>query len=217
MAEALDLIHSEGLRILELGREDLTRPVPQYPGWTMAGLLEHVGGIVGRTSLVCRDLLTERVSAPRPEEGADIAEWYEDRLNEVLDVFRSADLEAPVWGFTERPVIGTWATRMVVEVGVHRWDAEQAFGEPSPLLDDVAISGLDEYANMWFPRLEGVQALALTATDLARHWHYGDADPGGTVEGTASDLYLRLMSRPSPISLPQDWADAVDGLPPPPR
>jgi hypothetical protein len=106
---------------------------------------------------------------------------------------------------------------MVVEVGVHRWDAEQAFGEPSPLLDDVAIAGLDEYANMWFPRLEGVQALALTATDLARHWHYGDGDPGGTVEGTASDLYLRLMSRPSPVSLPQDWADAVDGLAPPPR
>jgi uncharacterized protein (TIGR03083 family) len=183
----------------------------------MAGLLEHLGGIVGRTSLVCRDLLTERVSVPRPEEGADIADWYEDRLNEVLDILRSADLEAPVWGFTERPVVGTWATRMVVEVGVHRWDAEQAFGEPLSLLDDVAITGLDEFADMWLPRLEGVGTLALTATDLARHWHYGDGDPDATVEGTASDLLLRLMSRPSPISLPQDWAEAVDGLPPPPR
>lgn len=217
MAEPLDLIRSEGQRILELGREDLSRPVPQYPGWTISGLLEHLGGILGRTSLVCRDLLTERVSAPRPDEGADIAQWYDERLTEVLDVFRSADLETPVWGFIDHPVIGTWATRMVVEVGMHRWDAEQAFGAPSPLLDEVAIAGLDEFANMWFPRLEGVQALALTATDLARHWHYGEDDPGGTVEGTASDLYLRLMSRPSPVSLPQDWSEAVDGLAPPPR
>jgi hypothetical protein len=37
------------------------------------------------------------------------------------------------------------------------------------------------------------------------------------IEATASDLYLRLMSRPSPVVLPDEWAQAVDGLAPPPK
>jgi len=183
----------------------------------MASLLEHLGGVLGRTSLVCRDLLTERVSAPRPEEGADLAVWYGERLAEAADVLGTSDWDAPVWGFTERSVIATWATRMVVEVGVHRWDADQAFGEPPPLLDEVSACGLDEFAHMWFLMLGEVRTLALTATDLGRHWHYGDGDPAESIEGSASDLYLRLMSRPSPVILPEDWTTAVDSLAPPPR
>lgn len=183
----------------------------------MGGLLAHTGAILGRSSLICRNLLMERPQSPRPDEGDDIADWFEERLDEVLTVFRECDPTAPVWGFVPDPTVGMWITRMLIEVGVHRWDAEQAFGEPGPIHDEVAEAALEEFGMMWFPRLEGVQPLALTATDLGRHWHYGDRDPVVTVEGSASDLYLRLMSRPSPVQLPEDWAEAVDSLAPPPR
>ncbi|MEX1093308.1 MAG: maleylpyruvate isomerase family mycothiol-dependent enzyme [Acidimicrobiia bacterium] len=217
MTDALETIESEGKRILDLGREDLDRPVPQYPDWKMGGLLAHTGGILGRTSLICRDLLTERPHSPRPGEDDDVADWFEERLNEVLSVFGESDPTAPVWGFGPDPNVGMWINRMLIEVGVHRWDAEQAFGEPAPLLDEVAEAGLDEFGTMWFPRLGELDALALTATDLGRHWHYGKGEPAGAIEGPASEIYLRLMSRPSTVVLPDDWAAAVDSLEPPPR
>ena len=217
MADALVIIESEGKRILDLGREDIARPVPQYPGWTMGGLLAHTGAILGRSSLICRDLLTERPQSPRPGEDDDVADWFEERLNEVLAVFGECDPTASVWGFGPEPTVGFWHDRMLIEVGVHRWDAEQAFGEPPPLVDDVAVTGLDEFRVMWFPRLEDIQPLALTATDLGRHWHYGEGEPASTIEAPASEIYLRLMGRPSSVVLPDDWAAAVDSLEPPPR
>lgn len=217
MADTLAIIESEGKRILELGRDDLARPVPQYPDWTMGGLLAHTGAILGRTSLICRDLLTERPQSPRPGDDDDVADWFEERLDEVLAVFGECDPTAPVWGFVPEPTVGMWINRMLIEVGIHRWDAEQAFAEPAPLLAEVAEAGLDEFGTMWFPRLGQLDALALTATDLGRHWHHGEGAPASSIEAPASEIYLRLMSRPSSVELPDDWAAAVDSLEPPPR
>jgi hypothetical protein len=106
---------------------------------------------------------------------------------------------------------------MVVETGLHRWDAEQAFGEPGPLLDVVSLSGLDEFGDMWVPRVSEWPALEVKAVDLGREWFLGTGRPEATVSGTASDLYLRLMSRASAVELPERWATIVDALEPPPR
>lgn len=217
LADPLATIESEGKRILELGREDIDRPVPQYPDWTMGGLLSHTGAILGRTSLICRELLMERPQSPRPGENDDVADWFEERLDEVLTVLAECDPAATVWGFVPDPTVGMWIKRMLVEVGVHRWDAEQAFGEPDPIRADVAEAALDEFGTMWYPRLGELETLALTATDLARHWHYGEGEPANSIEAPASEIYLRLMSRPSTVVLPDDWAAAVDSLEPPPR
>lgn len=217
-AESLASIESEGRRLGLTVRRDPDRPVPQYPDWTLADLASHVASIHGRTTVVIRDLLTERVSAPRLPEGADPLEWYEETLDRMLAVLRDADPAAACWGFWPESCVGLWESRMVIETGVHRWDAYQAFGEEDRLTDHVARTGLDEFASMWLPRLGAVQPLGVTAMDLEMTWVYGgDDEPAASVEGTASDLYLRLMSRPSPVELPDDWSAAVDGLEPPPR
>ena len=216
-AENLDVIRSEGGRILELARRDLDRVVPQYPNWTMADLLSHIGSILGRTTLICRELPSERISGPRPSEGADVLDWYEATLTEMLATLEDADPDTPVWGFWPGPCIGLWERRMVVEAGLHRWDAEQAFGEPEPLLDLVAVSGLDEFTDLWVPRVDEWPALEVRAVDLGREWVLGTGAAEATVSGTASDLYLRLMSRASAVELPERWATLVDALEPPPR
>ena len=81
----------------------------------------------------------------------------------------------------------------------------------------MAVSGLDEYEGMWLPRLGEMPGLTLTATDEGRTWVFGSGGPAAEVAGTASDLYLRLMTRPSDVELPKVWGAAVDGLPPPPK
>ncbi|MGH8946900.1 MAG: maleylpyruvate isomerase family mycothiol-dependent enzyme [Acidimicrobiia bacterium] len=216
-AENLAAIESEGRRLGEAARRDPTRPVPQYPGWSLADLASHTASILGRTTLICRELPSERISAPRLPEGADPVEWYHQTLEEMLGTLEQADPETPCWALGPRQNLGFWERRMVIETGIHRWDAHHAVGEESPLTDRVATSGLDEFGDMWLPQLGEVQPLEAVDAAGGRSWVYGEGDPAVSISGTASDLYLRLVARPSSVKLPDDWEAAVDGLPPPPK
>lgn len=216
-AENLAAIESEGRRLGQAARRDPGKPVPQYPGWTLADLASHTASIHGRTAKICRELPSDRVSAPRLPEGQDPVDWYEETLDEMLQALTGADPDAECWGLVPHSTVGFWERRMVVETGVHRWDAYQAHGEEDRLTDLVARSGLDEFGEMWLPYLGDVQTLAVTATDLERTWEYGEGAPAASIEGSASDLFLRLMSRPASVVLPDDWTSAVDGLAPPPK
>lgn len=217
LAENLAGIESEGRRLTQAARRDPERPVPQYPGWTLADLASHTASIHGRTALICRELPEERVSAPRLPEGMDPIDWYEETLDEMLQALTDADPDAECWGLVAHSNVGFWERRMVVETGVHRWDAYQAHDEEDRLTDLVARSGLEEFEDLWLPHLGDVQTLQVAATDLDKTWVFGDGDPTRSVEGSGSDLFLRLMSRPSPVVLPDDWAAAVDGLARPPK
>lgn len=216
-AETLSAIRVEGDRIAQLARRDPERPVPQYPGWTMGDLVTHTAAIHGRTTLICNELPTERVASPPMPEGADPVVWYEATLDAMLEALAAADDSTPVWGFVPNCTLSFWEDRMLIETGVHRWDAEQAFGQERPLLPQVALAGLDEFPSMWLPRLGDIEPIRLHATDAGRLWDYKPGEPTATVSGTASDLFLRLMSRPSPVELPDSWAKAVDSLDPPPK
>ncbi len=217
-AANLESITSEGRRLVAAVRRDPARPVPQYPGWTLTDLASHTGSVHARTVLVCRERPRERVSAPRLPDGEDAADWLETNLEEMVAALRTSDPSTPVWAFgQEEPTIGFWERRMVIETGVHRWDASDAFDEADGLTAHVASAGLDEFAGMWVSRLGDVPTLEILATDLRESWRYGTGEPTVRVEGTASDLYLRLMARRSPVELPAAWAAAVDGLPPPGR
>ena len=216
-AEYLAGIESEGRRLGQAARRDPERAVPQYPDWTLADLASHTASIHGRTAQICRELPMERISAPRLPAGRDPVDWYEETLDDMLAALVDADPNAECWGFGPSPNLGFWERRMVIETGVHRWDAYQAFGEEERLTDLVARSGLEEFSDMWLPQLGEVQTLQVTADDLGETWTYGAGEPTASIDGTGSDIYLRLVSRPSPVELPDDWVQAVDGLTPPPR
>jgi uncharacterized protein (TIGR03083 family) len=210
-AENLDSIESEGLKILDLARRDREAPVPQYPGWNLTDLVTHTASIHGRTTLICRTLPEERIAAPQLPDDTDSLIWFEQTLVDMLTALREADPSTPAWTLTEDGTLAFWERRMVIETGIHRWDAQQAFETPLPLLDRVAVSGLDEFSAMWLPRLGPMSSLELTATDLGRSWLLEGFPPEDTASGTASDLYLRLMARPG-APLPASWEAAVDAL-----
>jgi uncharacterized protein (TIGR03083 family) len=213
--DPLSLIGSEGRAIVVQARRDPDRLVPQYPEWTMTDLVLHTASILARTTLVCATLPAERISAPPPPDGADPFDWYEESLEAMLDAMGAADAASPVWGFVPDCTVAFWVDRMLIETGIHRHDADAAFEEDVPLPQMVAVTGLDEFASMWLPRLGDMTRIRLSATDLDRSWALGSGEPVGSVTGSVSDLYLRLMSRPSAVVLPESWAVAVDGLAPP--
>ncbi len=212
----LELIRSEAARILEVGCRDLSRSVPQYPGWTMLDLVSHLASVHDRTRITVSELAQERVSVPGLPDHDDAVRWFYESLESMLEALAGADPDAVVWGFGSPSTVGGWERRMVIETGLHRWDADQAVGETQPLHDIVASFGLDEFADLYLPRLVPVPPIELVATDLRRTWMVGDGGPLARAEGTASNLYLRLMSRPG-AELPPEWATAVDALEPPPK
>lgn len=210
-ASDLDVIEYEGWRVIELGRQTPEAIVPQYPTWTLLDLVVHVAGVHGRTAIICETLARERVPCPELPSGADPFDWAAEQLAGMLNALSTADPEAEVWTFVDDPALKFWSRRMVIETGVHRWDAHSAVGEPVPLLPIVAGHGLDEFPALYLPRLGGVGTIELRATDVGRSWRFGAGVPEVLIEGKASDLFLRLMSRPG-VTLPTDWERAVDSL-----
>ncbi len=217
LVETLDLIKTEGEWLAEIALRNTERPVPQYPGWTMTDLLSHTGAILGRTTVVCREGYQDRPETPRLPEDADAVDWFQDQLNEMLEVLAESEPSTRVWGFGSQPSVRFWILRMLIEVGLHRYDAARGWGDPDPLLDEVAIAGLDEFDDMWLPRLGDLPTVRFHAEDFGRTWVYGSGEPVAEISGTASDVYLRLMSRPSTVTMPEAWMEAVDALSPPPR
>ena len=216
-AENLSSIESQGRRLAEAARRDPERMVPQYPDWTLGDLASHTASIHARTVLICRDVPLERISAPRLPNGVDPIAWCEETLVEMIEALSAADPMTPCWAFGPNQVLGFWETRMLIETGVHRWDAEQAFGDAEPLDVHVAEAGLDEYGDLWHRPLGEVQTLTVAALDVGRSWTYGEGKPEASLDGVASEIYMRLNSRPSTVVLPDDWAAAVDAQPRPPK
>jgi uncharacterized protein (TIGR03083 family) len=216
-AENLASIDAEGRSLVTAARQDPNGAVPQYPGWSLSDLASHVASIHGRTVLICRDLPRERISAPGLPEGLNPIDWCEWTLQEMLAAFTATEPDTAVWAFGSDQTLGFWERRMVVETGIHRWDACQAIGDADRLTDRVAAEGLEEVGDLWHGWLGEVQTLQVNAIDLGKSWVYGEGDPTASVEGTASELVLALMQRPSSIELPQDWTAAVNSLAPPPK
>jgi uncharacterized protein (TIGR03083 family) len=210
-AEDLEVIEGQGRRIIECAQGAPEAMVPQYPTWTLLDLASHVAGVHGRTAVVCETLATERVPVPERPPDADALEWAREQLERMIAGLRTADPEAEVWTFVSERRLRFWSRRMVVETGVHRWDADGAIGDPRALLPEVAGYGLDEFGDLYLPRLGDVPGIELVATDLGRSWRFGTAEPVARIEDSASALYLRLMQRPG-ASLPEPWARAVDSL-----
>jgi len=218
MSSSQDLatIEAEGRRIVELARSHPGRTVSQYPTWKLRDLAIHVASVHGRTAEICRTLPAERIPSAELPEGEDPFDWADDMLTDMVEGLRRTDPEAEVWTFGSDATLRFWRRRMVIETGVHRWDAQGALEDPDPLLAIVATHGLDEFSDMYLPRLGEIGTLQLFATDMGRSWQFGPGRPAASTSATASDLFLRLMSRPG-AQLPPDWERAVDSLASPAR
>ncbi len=160
----LALIEREGRRIIEIGRGAPAATVPQYPTWTLRDLVVHVAGVHGRTATICRTLPRERIPTAELPSGRDAFEWADEQLAAMLEGLRTADPDAATWTFVADPCLRFWGPRMVVETGVHRWDAESAVGDPQPLSAEVSVHGLDEFGELYLPRLGDVPVI-----ELGRH------------------------------------------------
>jgi uncharacterized protein (TIGR03083 family) len=200
--------------------------VPSCPGWTMADLVDHVGRVLHRVRLCVPRGVTTR---PDPLDEQPRPAWPEalDRLaaelTATVETLDTVDAELPAWNWApQSKKAAFWPRRMAHEIAVHRWDAESAAGQPTPIEAKLAADGVNEVLDTWLPagRRKGPTdrhgVVHLVATDASYEWFVrlrgagvalldtgtildtDDHHPRAEATGTASDLLLTLWGRRQP-------------------
>jgi uncharacterized protein (TIGR03083 family) len=214
--DLLDCLDSEidlARSVFARGRESLLSPVPSCPGWTLGDLVWHLslahhfwGEIVGEQ----RSTWEGFDEPARPADGELVAYFSAaaDRLREVL---RAADPDAACWTWSSDHTMRFIIRRIMHETAIHRWDAESALGDPSPIAPEFAADGIDEFLTFFAGnRKEGAAAAGgsvhIHCGDTAGEWTLRDGElrrehlkGDCALRGNAAGLLLVLWRR-APLS-----------------
>lgn len=209
-----------------LAGADLSTPVPTCPGWDLARLAGHVGSTHRWVEEMVRTGTGQKLPhdpfrATIPADVAELPSWLAEGAEELITVFRSGSLDAPVWALGSDQHVRFWPRRMLHEAAVHLADAELALGLSPTANPAIAEDGVDEFLDnlphvAWVPGAAAVdgagKTIALQAIDTGSAWHItlgtetfswfrAETAAGAdvTVSGTAVELYLFVYGRiPAP-------------------
>ena len=155
---------------------DLDAPVPSCPRWSLDRLVGHLGWVYNWVSehLEARSAtMLDRDAVPRPPRGEAVVEWFDHAHARVLAALRDVEETEEIWSWAGINSAAFWQRRMAHETLIHRWDAENAVGDPGPLDSDLAADGVDELVEVILPFQVG------HATDLPEgtlHLHRTDGE-----------------------------------------
>jgi uncharacterized protein (TIGR03083 family) len=221
--DLLTVAAADGRDLLAAAQSGWSRPVPDCPGWNAAGLVGHMGAILGWMARIVTtgEAVPRRDRETPPADRDALAAWYAAHLEQALGVLAAAPPESWAWTFSSRgdQRVSWWRRRLAVELAIHRWDAQRAtaLGSaslPPPLDGNVAAAGIEEFLTEFLPGLlaqPGVEGLTgslhLRATDGASEWWINLDDKGRAaavpghrkadtaIRATRSDLLLWLTNR----------------------
>lgn len=199
---------------LERGPTDA--PVAACPGWDLARLAAHLGSVHRWARQAVLEAAPPAVTS-RPDPDTDWGPWLKEGAEQLVEALASVDLDGPTWHpFPVAQIARVWPRRQAQETVIHRWDAEAAVGAPSPIDQELASDGIDEYFEIALPRLTVREHVELPSgsfhvhcTDVAGEWlvaRDGDelsvtrqhAKGDAALRGPAEVILLRLWNRDSP-------------------
>lgn len=210
--ELVEAIRREGAALSAAAAKDLDAQVPSCPDWDVRQLLNHLGRVHRWATDFVRTGATEGKPFPPKPDVVDVA-WFDEGVAALASVLEETDPDTPVWNFAAAApnTARFWARRQACETAVHRWDAEAAVGDPSPIETELAITGVDEMLDLFLSgrKAELGGTVHFHATDSPHGEWVARVDPeDGLVVGhghekgdvalraTASDLLLWLWGRP---------------------
>jgi len=215
--------------------------VPTCPGWTVHGLVDHVGMVHSWALRALRTPADGERPRPddRPADWDELLAWSGEKFAELADTLAGATSNTPAWTFIGPKTFAFWSRRQAHETAIHRLDAEHARhgGDVPSLLFDVefAADGVDEYLTRSLPRvaqrkpIERSGRVLFHAADAGRAWEVrltpgrppevgpitdSGTDEDATVAGTADALYRAVWGRPTGAITSGDRS-LLDGLPRP--
>jgi uncharacterized protein (TIGR03083 family) len=232
----LEHTRRDGERISVVAAGHLDDPVPSCPGMTVGELVAHTAGLCRWMGSIAEH---GQPVAPQPvDAGSDVLSLHDEQLARLLGILSSRDPDADCWAWGTDQHTRFWIRRVSQELAIHRWDVENALGEPSPIDATVAADGIDEYFLEFGPNnpfFAGAGAkfagdgerIAFGSTDLDRRWTVvarpdtfelgPDGEPDVVAIGTASDVLLFIWGRQDPgvlevsgdTSLLERWQERV--------
>ena len=172
-------LQRDGERLAQAADEALDLPVPTCPGWTVADLVHHTGGVHRHKAATVRYGGTQRppieyADLPQPPSGS-LLTWYREGLDELVALLAAADPEAPAFSWAGDHRVAFWQRRMAHETLVHRIDAELAVKQPTAIAPELGTDGVDEFLGVFLPRNEAPYAgrsgtIVLEADDTQQQW-----------------------------------------------
>ncbi|MFZ8997311.1 MAG: maleylpyruvate isomerase family mycothiol-dependent enzyme [Ilumatobacteraceae bacterium] len=196
-----DRLAADGIRFTALiAAGDLDAPVAACPGWDVRRLVVHVGTVLGWAATCIADAAPPASMTEFEPGDRDLGEWFGDRVATIEPTIRSLDPAAPTWHpFPVERVAGVWPRRLTHELAMHRWDAEAAVGDPSPIDAELAADGIDEYFELAVPRLLRRDGVVLPTSSF--HVHCTDVEGEWYVEGTDGEYRLERAHRKGDAAL----------------
>lgn len=181
---------------------DLSAPVEHCGDWRLSDLAAHMGaGNLWVVTAVKEGHGNDYDESAVPGDPAAVKAWYAETADRLVETL-SADPSTAAWTFAPPHTVGFWRRRRFHETLIHRWDAENALGAPTPMNPELAADGVAEIFDTMAPRMvaRGAaaspdQAVRITATDSGHTWTYGPGTPIAELSGTAEDLLLMLWGR----------------------
>jgi len=196
---------------------DLHLRVPACPGWSGYDLVLHLGNVHAWAATIVE------TGAPAPEQSdrpssrrpRALSEWYAGKAEDLYEVLRAADLDAPCWNFAHVQTSARfWPRRQTHETLMHLVDLDQANGRTTDLPALLCTDGIAETFEVFLPRMHArghiavlSQPLTFRATDTDHVWTLAPrheaapmvavrTEPGADlVEGPAAALWLLLWGR----------------------
>ncbi|MFI9062200.1 maleylpyruvate isomerase family mycothiol-dependent enzyme [Streptomyces sp. NPDC053429] len=214
--------------------------VPSCPGWSVSDLVGHLGGVHRYLAHILRRRLTEApdpsdlslyglpsdpadlAAWPRPDRTptldpvpGSLIDWFAEGAATLAELLRTLGPDVPVWTWSSERTSGFWLRMQLIELTLHRWDAEAVTGTPDPVDARVAADAMPHTfevmapaRRLWKPAPPGAgERYRFLRTDAAGSWTVtfaGDqvlSEPGATgpvdveAAGTASELMLFLWQR----------------------
>ena len=223
-------LHSNATALANAARgTEMDALVPSCPEWTVHRLLEHIGGHhrwvranLDRTPEDGMHPFDAYEPAPDDNRAAD---WVAEGAAALADRLAEVGPDQRCWTWVpDLATTGFWARRTANETAVHRWDMQNAAGEPEAVDAHHAVDAIDEY----FGVMRVIGSDGLRGDGETIHWHCTDIDgewlvrlaPDGlevsrehakgdvALRGPASDLLLVTIGR-APASSIEMLGDAA--------
>ncbi|MEM9519873.1 MAG: maleylpyruvate isomerase family mycothiol-dependent enzyme [Actinomycetota bacterium] len=213
--DAPERIAAEGARILSVARAgDLAAPVPKVGRWKLRDVIAHLGGVHRWANRIVneRSMDGPRFTASKLDR-EELLAWFDEGLQMLVTTLATTEPAASCPNFNpgSENTVAWWTRRQLHETTVHRCDVEAAAGLPTPIVEDVAADGVDEFLDT-FVRTRGKQTatapVVLTSDEPPRSWTVtlsakpgrvdvtaGDHGGAGRLVGAPDDLLLLLWNR----------------------
>jgi uncharacterized protein (TIGR03083 family) len=183
LQEQTDRLAADIQQVVAGGKAGL--PVATCPGWTIADVIGHTGGVHRWAEHMVATRATERadrgdIKVNFPDDPARYPGWLTDGVAALTATLRAAGPQAPVWTFAPDHRAFWWARRMVHETAVHGADVVLAVDRVPRFDPEQSADGIDELLALfpYSPRTHetiralpaGGESIHLHATDCDGEW-----------------------------------------------